>query len=548
MAEPSGPANRTHCDVLLVEDLTQQRLPARALAAVLRQAGFGVQLAHYGPMRSEDGGEVRALITQAEQLQPRLVLLSILFASRVSESVALAGALRAAGVRAHITMVGPLPSFAPAELMAACPALDSVLCGEAEASIVQLAAGLNDPAQWSAVPGMAYRAQGEAMRLAGDWPAPVANLDSLPFPVHDDGIPSYLGHGFATVEGSRGCYHACSFCLPTAFYRVSARGARGGRDYRLRSVSNLVDELETLYRRGARLFLFDDEQFLPPGPLRAERIRQIQQELARRKLEIAFTIKCRSDDVEAQLFRQLRRMGLIRVYVGIESGCQASLDLFGKGVTAERNLEALATLGNLGIVTDFYDLLFHPWSTLETVEADIAFCQRAAPHVATPLRFNEVGILPGTGLAQRLHREKRCSGEPWSRTYQVTDPRVEVLRRLNRLIFGDSGPRTSIDSLVTEVWFALLLEQRFQPVRDAETLACKLRKTVARLNLEWLVVWSEMLEFARTGPIIDAGPVNEAAGRWAARVNTGCMRAAGTLAELGLAPGPSSQTEVAPLC
>jgi radical SAM superfamily enzyme YgiQ (UPF0313 family) len=538
------------CDVLLVEDLSQQRLPARALAAVLQQAGFGVRLVHYGPGRPDDE-EMRAIATLTEQLQPRLVLLSILFASRVSESLALAAALRRAGVRAHITMAGPLPSFTPAELLAASPELDSVLCGEAEVTAAELVRVLEDPVRWSAVPGMAYRAHGGTIRLAATWPAPVADLDSLPFPLHEGVLPCYLGHRFVTVEGSRGCYHSCSFCLPTAFYRAAARGSGpvdGRLDYRLRSVRNLVDEIETLYRQGARLFLFDDEQFLPPRPLRAGRITQLEQELARRNLEIAFTIKCRADDVEVDLFRQLQRMGLLRVYVGVESGCQASLDLFGKGVTSERNLEALATLANLAIVADFYDLLFHPWSTLETVEADIAFCRRSASLICTPLRFGEVGVLPGTGVAERLRAEGRCCGEPWSYTYELADPRVEVLRRMCHLVFTASGSRRHAEQTLTEAWYAILLERRFKPSRSNEATAGKLKEAVAVLNGEWLALWSEMLEFARSGPIRDAEQVNDAAGRWATCVNSGCMRAAGTLAELGLPTRTGLETEVVPLC
>jgi radical SAM superfamily enzyme YgiQ (UPF0313 family) len=539
----SDPPRTGGCDVLLVEDLDQQRLPARALAAVLRRAGFGVQLAHFGPPCAEDGGDVpQALVALAGQLQPRLVLLSILFASRVSEFLALAGALRSAGVRAHITMAGLLPSFAPDELLAACPALDSVLCGEAEASVVEMAAGLNDPTRIPAAPGLAYRTPEGAIRNAVTWPAPVAELDSLPFPVHDGELPSFLGYGFVTVEGSRGCYHACGFCLPTAFYRA------GRLDYRLRSARNLVDEIEALYRRGARLFLFDDEQFLPPAPLRAQRIDRLEQELDRRGLEIAFTIKCRADDVEERLFRQLRRMGLLRVYVGVESGCQASLNLFGKGVTAGRNLEALAALDDLGLVADFYDLAFHPWSSLETAEAELAFCRRAARSISTLLSFNEVGVLPGTRLAERLRAEGRSRGEPWSITYELSDPRAEVLRRLSHLLFAASGPRRAIEQMLTEAWYAILLEQRFRPARFDPTRNGKLRDVAGCLNREWLELWSELLEFAQTGPILDAGRFNAAAGRWAARVNAGCMHAIGDLSELGLPDRGARGTEIARLC
>ncbi len=352
--------------------------------------------------------------------------------------------------------------------------------------------------------------------------------------------------------------------MSSAFYRAAgtkvaptkSRPIQGsGRPwYRLRSVGNLVDEIETLYRQGARLFLFDDEQFLPPKPIRTERVTAIARELARRDLQIAFTIKCRPDDVDPELFRQLRRMGLLRVYVGVESGCQASLNRFAKGVKAERNVEALETLDRLNLVADFYDLLFHPWSTLETVEADIAFCRRVAPHISTPLRFNEVGVFPGTKLATRLRAEGRCSGPPWSQTYELADPRAEVLRRLNRLVFATSASRIRTDAILTECWYALLLERRFRPSPLDEGLAARLRDVVARFNGECLAVWSEMLEFARADFFGHVGGVNSAAARWAERVNTTCMVAAAAAADLGpspraqLATGESPAMEVTPLC
>ena len=99
--------------------------------------------------------------------------------------------------------------------------------------------------------------------------------------------------------------------------------------------------------------------------------RHLRRSVARRKLEIAFTIKCRPDDIEAGILRRLQEIGLLRVYVGIESGCQATLNLLGKGVTVQRNIEALAMLDRLGLVTDFFCLMFQPWSTLDTIQAEL---------------------------------------------------------------------------------------------------------------------------------------------------------------------------------
>lgn len=526
MFESTSVTGSARIDVLLVEDLSQQRLPARTLAAVLQRAGLRTRLVQFG-----SGQDADSVVRLAERERPCLIIVSILFANRVAEHLALITALRNAGVRAHLTMVGPLPGFACAELLAACPALDSVLCGEAETSVVQLATSLchSERSEESlsskhetlrfapAVPGLVYRTPSPR---ANPLPKPLADLSELPFPVHDDGIPTRLGYGFATVEGSRGCYHSCTFCLPCAFYR-----AAGTPYYRLRSLANLVDEIEALYNRGTRLFLFDDEQFLPPGHTRQERVAALDGELERRGLRIAFTIKCRADDVDAALFRRLKEMGLLRVYIGIESGCQASLDLVGKGVTVQRNAEALAMLDALDIVADFRNLLFHPWSTLETIQADVAFLHGVVPCVSTCFGFHEVEVYPGTPLAARLRAEGRGAGAPWPLPYTIADPRAELLRRLNRFVFDSPDAYAGIRDLLTQAWYDLLLQRRFQPGQFEPAAARKLKSVAADVNAQSLHVWQEMLAFASEGDIYDADQVNEHAGEWAGHIRSLCLQA-----------------------
>jgi anaerobic magnesium-protoporphyrin IX monomethyl ester cyclase len=502
-------------DVLLIEDQSQQHLQARTLAAVLQRAGLRAQLAHF-----QDIGAVVAL---AQRTQPRLIVFSILFADRVPECLSLITALRGSGVRAHMTMAGPLPTFASAELLAACPALDSVLRGEAEASVAQLASTVchSEPrTPWRGQVGEESLSRGQdvispllSRQRRGLKPL---NLDDLPFPLRDGGVPDYVGYGFATVEASRGCYHACTFCLPCAFYRAM------GAPYRLRSISNLMDEIGALYRRGTRLFLFDDEQFLPPGRAREKRVDEWDRELERRKLRVAFTIKCRADDVEGALFRRLKGMGLMRVYIGVESGCQETLDRLGKGVTAQRNAEALAILDELEIVADFRSLLFHPWSTLETVQAELAFLQGVMPHAPTTLSFHEVEVYPGTSLADRLKAEGRGAGAPWPLPYVIGDPRVELLRRLSRLVFSPTR------DLLTPAWYALLLRRRFESQPGAGE-ASGLKAMAARVNSESLGVWQDMLQCARGGEIYDADQINERAAAWAGRINSVCAQVQGEL-------------------
>lgn len=471
------------CAVALIEDLGQQRLPARWAAAVLRRAGLSARLVHCGC-----AADARALPSRLRALRPRLVVFSVLFGHLLDVYLPLAEHLRSESDAWHLTLAGPLAALDPARFLTTCPALDSVVCGEAETVLPHLAARLIAGADWQDVPGLAWRAPEVRVNPPSQ---PAVDLDSLPDPVRDDGIPRFRGVGFATVEGSRGCYHRCSFCLPCAYHREVV-----GVRYRLRSIPALVDEMERLYARGVRLFLFDDEQFLPPPPLRAERVGRWADELGRRRMHIAFTVKCRPDDVEAGLFRRLQDVGLIRVYLGLESGCAETLERLRKGVTVAQNVAALATLDRLGLVADFRCLIFHPWSTRATIAREIAFLAAVLPLVPTVITFHEVADYAGTPL----HADVWPAGPTAAVNpadggiaYTIKDPRAEWLRRRARPVMAAQHAPQGSAARVTRAWYDLLLTQRFAPTADCDRAARQLRRQVLGLNAALLDVWRAWL-------------------------------------------------------
>ncbi len=489
-------------DGLIVEDLGQQKLQARYIAGALRDANLSARV-----IDLNDG--IEAIVAHVRAAFPRLIVSSLLFADRVDEHLALMTALRAADIRAHLTIAGHLPMFTYAELLRACLALDSVLCGEAETIAPQLARCIIHADDWRTIPGVASRFLESRVHAL---PHRAMSLDDLPLPLRAESSDF-----FATIEASRGCYHACSFCLPTASYRAR------GMVYRQRRVANVMDEIESLYRRGVRLFLFDDEQFLSPGSARANRVAEFADELARRNLQIAFTIKCRADDVERGLFRRLQDLGLLRVYLGVESGDQATLDLFDKRTTVRQNIEAITTLDELGIVADFRILLFHPWCTLETMDAELDFLQTVLPNLPTAFDVREVEIYPGTPLASRLRVGQGNPPAIGAMKYVIGDPRAEFVRRVHHLVFDSRGIYGRARHKITEDWYALLLARRFHE-DSITTKAGTLRSNVAQINTAFLQVWRELQMFARDDDIYDAVSVNGRVAEWASTINSICAR------------------------
>jgi len=136
-------------DVLLVGAEELENLSTRYLAAVLRQHGFSVAIAPFSTAQETD-----AVVRQAQHTRPPLIGLSIIFQYRAPEFLALAARLRDALPTAHITTGGHFPTFVAPELLRDYPALDSVVRGEGELTLLELVQALDTPTAWGAIRGL----------------------------------------------------------------------------------------------------------------------------------------------------------------------------------------------------------------------------------------------------------------------------------------------------------------------------------------------------------------------------------------------------------
>ncbi len=496
-------------DVLLVGAEELENLGTRYLAAVLRQHGHTVDLAAFST-----AAEAAAVVQRAAALQPRLVGLSIIFQYRAPEFLALAAELRRALSAAHITAGGHFPSFAAAELLRDYPALDSVVRGEGELTLLELVERLDRPHEWPAIAGLSYRSGGQ---IRENPPRPlIADLDSLPFPTRDTPPQHHLGVGFSPIVGSRGCYRDCAFCSIRTFY-----GAGGGPPQRFRSVPNLVDEMEALYHEwGVRFFIFNDDEWFPPGPARLERVAALEAELRRRALDVIMSIKCRADDVEEDLFRRLLDMGVVRAYVGIESGSDRSLRAMNKHTTVAQNRHALQVLQRVGMLADFGLIFFEPESTVDDVRANLDFLHELAGAGQAPLSFGRLEVYAGTPILARLQAQGRLSGSYLAWNYAIADERVELLFRL--MIATLRRRHYALEGLGKQCSIACYEHTMYRyrlKARADTALGDELRAIVARANNHSLALLEEMLSFVLHEDIYGAALVNGRAAAWARQAN-----------------------------
>ncbi|MGC4121974.1 MAG: radical SAM protein [Myxococcales bacterium] len=357
----------------------EENLGLGMIAATAQQAGHSVVVHPFNDVR-----QAREVARRIASARPELVGLSLQFQHRGHEFVALARALREAGYRGHLTCGGMLASAAWQQVLAE-KAFDSVVLYEGEQTIVELAGALVAGRPLAEVPGLALRDErGEAVRTA-DRERP-SDLDALPFPTRYRPPTRHLGIPFLPVLGSRGCWGRCTFCSISSFHlEASAHG--GGQLFRRRSPENIAQEMALLAGDGPALFCFHDDNFLLPNPKhslkRVQEIRAAFDELAPGPLGIIG--KTRPECLTAELAKELRELGVVRLYVGVENTSETGAEHLARGTQTRHVHSALAACREAGIFACYNLLVFEPKTTLADVKQNVAFMREPAAPRPTPV-------------------------------------------------------------------------------------------------------------------------------------------------------------------
>jgi radical SAM superfamily enzyme YgiQ (UPF0313 family) len=474
--------------VLLVGPDLEENLSLRYLASSLRAAGHEPKIAAFDT--AADAPAVLAAAAAAD-----LVGLSMCYQIRAAEFLALARDLKQENPRQRVIAGGHYASCAASELLARHPELDLIAVHECERTIAEIA---SRPAwteeELAKIPGLVCRAQG---KLAKTPPREaLADLDSLPWP--DRSGPARLMAGVPTayMMGSRGCLSACDYCCISTMHRMVS-----GQRFRQRSPENIGEEMAFLYHeRGVRQFIFHDDNFLVPQVERnLERIDALDRAMRRHRLRrVALALKCRPADADRQVFLRLREMGLLRVFLGIESGSGAGLASIGRRQTVEQEHQALSLCEDLGISAQYTIIMFHPEATLRSLREDLAF---VAAHAGHPLSFCRAEIYTGTPLEQRMLAQSRAYGNYLAREYAYTDPLIphvwsSTWTLLSRRCFA---PDHLLGQIVRLDHQAIVL-QHFYDGRDVDALVADFAAFELEANRDTVAAIEEIFALCEAHP------------------------------------------------
>ena len=411
--------------VALVGPDFEENLSLRYLASSLRRAGHCPTLIAFNDTQDADRAAQAARGFA-------LVGLSICFQARAREFLALASRLKRENPAMVIVAGGHFASCAADEILGDNPAIDAIVIHEGEQAIVELADLCQaKPVSFQAVRGLVYRGSDGAIVRTQPRPAE-RDLDSLPEPDRSGPTPLCAGIPTAYMLGSRGCVGACTYCCISTLHRLAP-----GPSFRQRSTEALADEMSRLFHdKAVRHFVFHDDNFLSPSlSANHRRLDALEKALLGHDVKgIAFTIKCRPCDLDPTVMAKLRAMGLIRVFLGIETATTQGLACLGRGHTLAEGERALRLCDDHGVSGQFNILMFHPAATLATVRSDLAFMRR---HAHNPLNFCRVEIYAGTPLEQRMLAEGRAVGNYLGRSYSLGDAMADRAWMLAARVFRE---------------------------------------------------------------------------------------------------------------
>jgi magnesium-protoporphyrin IX monomethyl ester (oxidative) cyclase len=298
---------------------------------------------------------------------------------------------------AFVVMGGFHPTALPEEVLK-LSCVDVVVIGEGEETFRELV--LNGPSR--AVKGIAYREGGGIVTTE---PRPViANIDSIRFPLRSLRPDRYGEKGNAysidTIYTSRGCPWSCSFCANDQMHK----GWRG------RSAENVVEEIALLHDpKSKKLIKIWDANFLT-NIGRAEKICDMMIERGLTNFRIMTETRAKDLVRAERILDKLRRIGLSKVGLGIESPNEATLALMNKKNSLGDVSKAISLCKEHQIGAEGYFIIGH---YTENREDTLRYPEFARSLGLRQALFMVMTPYPGTGIFREYKEEGKICSFDW---------------------------------------------------------------------------------------------------------------------------------------
>jgi len=323
-------------DILIINGYRSNRpaLPVGIgyLAQAVEDAGFQYQVCDVNLQSNDE------IVQKVHDNNPRFVGCGTM-SYEVSMNYHLLQKIRALMPEVTVVLGGPHAIAAHREIFAECDAVDIVVEGEGEESIVSLLQGT----ETTMIPGVLTRSSPD-----GAIPRRLLDIDKVAFPKYNQFDLEKYGDT-VYLASSRGCVYECSFCGAPKFL---------GRKWRAFTVRRIIEEFNYWYARGYRKFYFSDSLFV----LDKQRVVEFCRYIVDSGFDdVVFTADgLRADHLTLEILQYLKTANFKLIVLGVESVNEETLKFFRKGETFTQIDHALSMADSLGFDIAIYLVIGAP--------------------------------------------------------------------------------------------------------------------------------------------------------------------------------------------
>lgn len=258
----------------------------------------------------------------------------------------------------RVVLGGPQGALIPSRGLEELEDVDALVRGEGEVIMPLMARALDAGEGLDHVPGITCRCENVILET-GSAPEVPEDLDAYPSPYLSN-LLNLEGKDTAILLSSRGCKHACYFCITPRLC---------GRKIRYHSVERVIAEMELLTSRGIERFWFADPNFTEDP----ERTHRLLDEKIKRGIKTPFWCQTRSDLVNAELLEKLHAASADTIAFGLESGSPAILEKTNKQIVLDQLAQNIETAQSLGMATELFSIFGLPGETLDDARRTLDF-------------------------------------------------------------------------------------------------------------------------------------------------------------------------------
>ena len=279
---------------------------------------------------------------------------------------------------------------------------DVAVLGEAEETVVELANAVVSRRSLADVAGIAFRLA-DSVQVNRRRERQV-RIDDITTPDWESFSPStyhqrrFVGGMYSSrmtipILATRGCPYQCTYCSAPNMWLPR---------WIPRDPAKVVDEIEGYVRKyGAGNFPFQDLTAI----IHKDWIKAFCEELIRRDLKIQWQLPTgtRSEAIESDVARLLKKAGLTSMAYAPESGSDTTRRLIKKRMTASKLFHSIDAAADAGLNVAVFLVLGFPHDTREHLAENLPFLDELASHGVNDVSVGYYMALPGTELFHSLY-------------------------------------------------------------------------------------------------------------------------------------------------